>query len=90
MIPGEPTSTATRTDGTDLPSRSNDDPGRQAEVALQRFDGCDAFLDYVHTEGAERVGAYGFDKQHDRFEDDPTLVEEGAMEEGASFHEINL
>lgn len=29
-------------------------------VALQQFDECQAFLDYVRTEGAERVGPYGF------------------------------
>ncbi len=38
----------------------SDDPARSAKVALRQFDQCDAFLDYVHTEGAERVGAYGF------------------------------
>jgi hypothetical protein len=37
-----------------------DDPERSAKVALRKFDECGAFLDYVHTEGAERVGAYGF------------------------------
>lgn len=31
-----------------------------ASASLRQFDECDAFLDYVHTEGAERVGAYGF------------------------------
>lgn len=31
-----------------------------APAALQQFDDCAAFLDYVHTEGAERVGPYGF------------------------------
>jgi hypothetical protein len=40
-----------------------DDPQRLARVALRQFDECDALLDYVHTEGAERVGAYGFDDQ---------------------------
>ncbi len=40
-----------------------DDPDRLAKVALRQFDECGAFLEYVHTEGAERVGAYGFDNQ---------------------------
>ena len=31
-----------------------------ASASLRQFDECDAFLDYVHTEGAERVGAFGF------------------------------
>lgn len=31
-----------------------------AQASLRQFDECQAFLDYVHTEGAERVGPYGF------------------------------
>jgi hypothetical protein len=31
-----------------------------APAALQQFGDCSAFLDYVHTEGADRVGPYGF------------------------------
>ncbi len=76
---GDVTDTAPATDGTDLPSRSDDGPQRQAKVALQRFDGCGAFLDYVHTEGAERVGAYGFDNQRYWFEDDVILMDDGSM-----------
>ncbi len=30
-----------------------------APASLQQFSDCSAFLDYVHTEGAERVGPYG-------------------------------
>ncbi len=70
------------------PIRATADPERQAKVALQRFDGCDAFLDYVHTEGAERVGAYGFDNQRYWFGDDVIAMEgrvatTDAMEEEA-------
>lgn len=65
--------------------RSADDPVRQAKVALQQFDGCDTFLDYVHTEGAERVGAYGFDNQQYWFGDDVLEMEDEAMEESADF-----
>jgi hypothetical protein len=32
-----------------------------APASLQQFDDCSAFVDYVHTEGAERVGPYGLD-----------------------------
>lgn len=78
--PTTPTDPAT-TDGT--LSRTEDDPVRRAKVALQQFDGCETFLDYVHTEGAERVGAYGFDNQQYWFEDDVFFGgEEEAMEEG--------
>lgn len=90
---GDPTSTdpsqSDSGDADDRPVRAADDPERQAKVALQQFDGCDAFLDYVHTEGAERVGAYGFDNQRYWFEDDFMEVDEGgvmttdAMEEEA-------
>ncbi len=31
-----------------------------APAGLVQFDECQAFLDYVHTEGAERVGPFGF------------------------------
>ena len=70
----------------DVPIRTEDDPQRRAKVALQQFDGCDTFLDYVHTEGAERVGAYGFDNQRYWFGDDIIAMEAGgddAMEEEA-------
>ena len=32
-----------------------------APASLQQFDDCSAFVDYVHTEGADRVGPYGLD-----------------------------
>ena len=57
------TDNATGTDDTGGNPTRVDDPQRLAKVALRQFDECDAFLDYVHTEGAERVGAYGFDDQ---------------------------
>jgi hypothetical protein len=47
------------TTGVDSPER-RDEPRRAARAALRRFDECDSFLDYVHTEGADRVGPYGF------------------------------
>lgn len=70
------------------PARSGDQAERQAKVALQQFDDCGGFLDYVHTEGAERVGAYGFDNQRYWFGDDVLVMEsmdfqEEAMEEEA-------
>ena len=71
--------------------RTEEEVERQAKVALQQFDGCDPFLDYIHTEGAERVGAYGFDNQQYWFEDDVffgdemEFAEEEAMEESADF-----
>ncbi|MFK7919276.1 MAG: beta-propeller domain-containing protein [Ilumatobacter sp.] len=76
-------------DDTSAPIRSEDDPERRARVALQQFDDCSGFLDYVHTEGAERVGAYGFDNQRYWFEDgrvfmdDVMVMEEEAMEQDA-------
>ncbi|MDG1267469.1 MAG: beta-propeller domain-containing protein [Ilumatobacter sp.] len=54
---------ATRTDNTGLNPTRFDGPQRLAKVALRQFDECGAFLDYVHTEAVERVGAYGFDDQ---------------------------
>lgn len=78
-----PSTDPSRTGGDDdLPVRTSGDAERQAKVALQQFDGCGAFLDYVHTEGAERVGAYGFDNQRYWFGDDMIMMEEGeeAME----------
>jgi Beta propeller domain len=52
---------ATNTTATTLDeTERRDDPRRSAKAALRQFDECGAFLDYVHTEGAERVGAYGF------------------------------
>jgi hypothetical protein len=44
---------------TDLGS-GNQGPVGFAPAALQQFGDCSAFLDYVHTEGADRVGPYGF------------------------------
>jgi len=73
----------------DTPIR-RDDPIRSAKVALQQFDRCDSFLDYVHTEGAERVGAYGFDDagyfgrfEMDGMEMDDMAMDDTAMEETA-------
>jgi len=72
-----------------VPTRA-DDPARLAKVALRQFDECEAFLDYVHTEGAERVGAYGFDNQRYWLGIDDVAVMEvdaassEAMEEGES------
>ncbi len=81
------------TDGTDEPTGTDgttptrvDDPERLAKVALRQFDECGAFLDYVHTEGAERVGAYGFDNQQYWLGMDDVMVMEAAtpdaMEDG--------
>ncbi|WP_420453449.1 beta-propeller domain-containing protein [Ilumatobacter sp.] len=41
-------------------SGSGDRPAGFAGIALRRFDRCDAVLDHLHHEAAERVGAYGF------------------------------
>ncbi len=77
---GAVTDTAPSADGTDLPRRSDDDDvERQAKVALRRFDDCDAFLDHVHTEGVERVGAHGFDDERYWFDDDVAVMEAGPM-----------
>ncbi|MEL6891536.1 MAG: beta-propeller domain-containing protein [Actinomycetota bacterium] len=59
-----------------------------APAALVQFDECSAFLDYVHTEGAERVGAYGFGNNGwfpvGPFIDDVAVMEDDdAMEEAA-------
>jgi uncharacterized secreted protein with C-terminal beta-propeller domain len=61
--PSETSSTDPQENGDDDDDAvvgTSDDPVRFAKVALRQFDECDAFLDYVHTEGAERVGPYGF------------------------------
>ena len=50
-----------------------------ARAALRQFDECGAFLDYVHTEGAERVGAYGFGSNGWFGFDDVVMVAEEAM-----------
>ena len=42
------------------PDSGNQGPVGFAPAALQQFGDCSAFLDYVHTEGADRVGPYGF------------------------------
>jgi len=42
------------------PDGGNQGPIGFAPAALQQFGDCSAFLDYVHTEGADRVGPYGF------------------------------
>jgi len=64
------------------------DPARLAKVALRQFDECGAFLNYVHTEGAERVGASGFDNQRYWLGIDDVMVMEAgpteAMEDGES------
>ncbi|MFK8024833.1 MAG: beta-propeller domain-containing protein [Ilumatobacter sp.] len=76
---------AVRTD--DTPVRIEDEPTRFAKVRLARFDECDAFLDYVHTEGASRVGAFGFDQQRYWFGEEMMVeeaMEDDAMEESAS------
>jgi uncharacterized secreted protein with C-terminal beta-propeller domain len=54
------TPTDSTTNSTTDSIERRDDPRRSAKGALRQFDECAAFLDYVHTEGAERVGAYGF------------------------------
>ncbi len=78
------------TDGTDDTGGSSgttptrvDDPDRLAKVALRQFDECGAFLDYVHTEGAERVGAYGFDNQQYWLGMDDVMVMEAATPDAA-------
>ena len=43
------------------PDSGSQGPMGFAPAALQQFGDCSAFLDYVHTEGADRVGPYGFD-----------------------------
>ncbi len=50
-----------------------------ARAALRQFDECGAFLDYVHAEGAERVGAYGFGSNGWFGFDDVVMVAEEAM-----------
>ncbi len=50
-------------DAADVEGERRDDPARSARVALRQFDGCDAFLDHVRTEGGDRVGAYGFENE---------------------------
>jgi hypothetical protein len=75
------------TDGTGTMPTRIDDPERLAKVALRQFDECDSFLDYVHTEGAERVGAYGFENQRYWLADDVMVMEadvaaEVAQDEG--------
>jgi hypothetical protein len=52
---------ATTPDVADPGSGDSSGPIGFAPAALQQFDDCAAFLDYVHTEGAERVGPYGLD-----------------------------
>ncbi|MEM1332423.1 MAG: beta-propeller domain-containing protein [Actinomycetota bacterium] len=57
-------------DTSDDPNDRNGDDGQNAggelgpigfaPAGLRQFDECGAFLDFVRTEGAERVGAYGF------------------------------
>ena len=42
------------------PDSANQGPVGFAPAALQQFGDCSAFLDYVHTDGADRVGPYGF------------------------------
>lgn len=62
-------------------------------VALRQFDECQAFLDHVHTEGAERVGPYGFGDNGwfgPVFTDDIAVMDvmvEEAMEEEAPAEE---
>jgi hypothetical protein len=53
------------TSAAGTPPATDPDGGPQgpigfAPAALQQFGDCSAFLDYVHTEGADRVGPYGF------------------------------
>lgn len=73
----------TSDDDSSTPVRSGNQAERLAKVALQQFDDCGGFLDYVHTEGAERVGAYGFDNQRYWFGDDVMVMEEDFAEEEA-------
>jgi hypothetical protein len=78
---------STPPDPTGGPVRADDDSTRFSRVRLQQFDQCDAFLDHVHTQGAERVGAYGFDDQRYWFDDmivrntEMMPMDDSAMEE---------
>ncbi len=59
----EPDITAPDTTGA-VPDPGDDastGPVGFAPASLQRFDNCSAFLGYVHTEGVQRVGPYGFE-----------------------------
>jgi hypothetical protein len=59
--------------GEDLPDTANGENGNTIEnvtfnndeiqltSGLAAFDSCDALLRHLHTEGAERVGPWGFD-----------------------------
>ncbi|MCB0995155.1 MAG: beta-propeller domain-containing protein, partial [Acidimicrobiales bacterium] len=62
-LEGEPTGddSGGTTDGSVGDGASPDDVDLVLTAALEPFAACDAFLDHVHSEGAERVGAYGFD-----------------------------
>ncbi len=54
--------------------------------ALVTVDSCDALLDRLHAEGAERVGPYGFGNNGYFFGFDDAIAEDDdAMEESASF-----
>lgn len=58
----------------------------QLTSALVTVDSCDALLDRLHTEGAERVGPYGFNGNGPFFglDEFDVIAEDDAMEEEAS------
>jgi hypothetical protein len=62
-----------------------------APAALRQFDECQSFLDYVHTEGAERVGPYGFGDNGwfgpVLFDDVAVMAEDESMEADAPAEE---
>jgi hypothetical protein len=57
---GSGTSTPTTDPDGDAGSNGTTGPIGFAPAALAQFPDCSAFLDYVHTEGVDRVGPYGF------------------------------
>ncbi len=48
-------------------------------ASLQQFDRCDALLDWIRTEAAERVGPYGFDHGPAFYGDDTVVPETTAV-----------
>ncbi len=79
------------TSGSDDPSATPTTDLRSDQIqltsALVTVDSCDALLDHLRTEGAERVGAYGFGQNGPFFfEGDIAMeMEEEAMDDSASF-----
>lgn len=62
--------------GTTTPA----DPGPLAAPALEVFDACESFLDYVKTHAIERVGPYGLDDPSQVWWGGRMFAEDGAQE----------